>query len=265
MKNILEEIFEYKRVELERTKRNFSLEDLKKKIADSPRKPLDVISALKPRDEGKNIIAEIKYATPFKGNLIDANAVKIAKTYEDNGAVAISVLTEQHYFKGSLKYLSDIRKEVKIPLLRKDFIFDEYQIYEALAFGADFFLLIATELNESLLRDLVQLGDELNLKALVEVHDEADLKKALAVKAEIIGVNNRDLIDGETHLDISRNLLKADFGKDRIILSESGIRKHSEIEELSSLGAHAFLIGETLMLAKDIPAKLRELRGMGNG
>ncbi len=262
----LDEIFEYKKSEIVETKKSVPLEFLKQKIAENSRKPLDVLSALRRKEGVTNIIAEIKKATPFKGDLRPGiDPVEFAKIYEKNGAVAISVLTESNYFKGSLKYLSDIKENVNIPLLRKDFIFDKYQIYEALAFGADFFLLIATYLDQGLLRELIQFGEELGLPAIIEVHDEKDLKKTFAVNAKIIGINNRDLKTGSTDLKVSHDLLKNDFDDDQIIVSESGIKGHKEIQELTSLGSHSFLIGETLMLANDIPAKLCELRGIENG
>jgi indole-3-glycerol phosphate synthase len=257
----LDEIFAHKKIELPETKKALPLEVLLKKIEENPRKPLDVISALSRKPGGTNIIAEIKKKTPFKGVLREIDPVELAKTYELNGAAAISVLTESHFFNGSLNFLSEVRSQVNIPLLRKDFIFDEYQVYEAVAFGADFFLLIATYLDENDLDRLLKLGQKMGLPALVEVHDEDDLKKALAVNVEIIGVNNRNLKNGETDLNISRNLLKNNFADGQIIVSESGIKERSQIEELASLGTHAFLVGESLMKADDIPEKLRELCG----
>lgn len=258
----LDEIFEHKKKELPETKKLFPLELLLKKIKENPRKPLDVLSALKRKAGTTNIIAEIKKKTPFKGVLREIDPIELAKTYELNGASAISILTESHYFNGSLKFLSEVRSQVNIPLLRKDFIFDEYQVYEAVACGADFFLLIATYLDENELENLLKLGQKMGLPALVEVHDEDDLKKAFAVNAEIIGVNNRNLKNGQTDLNITRDLLKNKFGAGQIIVSESGIKERSQIEELESLGAHTFLVGESLMLADDIPEKLRELRGI---
>lgn len=257
----LDEIFEHKKKELLETKKVLPLELLLKKIEENPRKPLDVLSALKGNSGSTKIIAEIKRKTPFKGVLKEIDPIELAKTYELNGAAAISVLTESHYFNGSLKFLNEVRSQVRIPLLRKDFIFEEYQVYEAIAFGADFFLLIATYLDENDLNDLLKLGQKMGLPALVEVHDEDDLKKALAVNAEIIGVNNRNLKNGQTDLDISRRLLENKFDSGKIIVSESGIKERGQIEELASLGADTFLVGESLMLADNIPAKLRELLG----
>ena len=261
----LDEIFEYKKKELPETKKALPLELLLKKIEENPRKPLDVLSALRGKPGTTNIIAEIKRKTPFKGVLKEIDPIELAQIYELNGAAAISILTESHYFNGSLKFLSEVRSQVNIPLLRKDFIFDEYQVYEAVACGADFFLLIATYLSENDLNNLLKIGQKMGLPALVEVHDEDDLKKALTVNAQIIGVNNRNLKNGQTDLNISRNLLKNKYGGGQIIVSESGIKERDQIEELESLGAHTFLVGESLMLANDIPAKLRELRGIENG
>ncbi len=258
----LDEIFENKKREIIETKKSVPLATLKEKIAGNPRELLNVFSALKGKDGNTRIIAEIKKKTPFKGELRPGvDPLEFAKIYEKNGAAAISVLTESQYFNGSLRFLSDVRDQINIPLLRKDFIFDEYQIYEALAFGADFFLLIATYLDEGLLRELLQLGKELGLPALVEVHDEEDLKKALSVNAEIIGVNNRNLKNGTTDLGITRRLLKNNFDSGQIIVSESGINGRDQITELAELGAHCFLVGESLMRAENIPAKLKELLG----
>lgn len=261
MANILDKIFADKREELEETKSTRSLSELKNRI-ESRYEPKSVIPALREK-EGSRIIAEIKRRTPFKGDLVENfDAQVIAKKYAENGAAAISILTESRHFGGDLDYLDRISFDVPIPIIRKDFIFSEYQVYEARAFGADFFLLIATSLDKNQLCDLKALGKELGMPALVEAHNEADLEKAFYAESDLIGINNRDLTTGKTDLNITRRLLKMvkDYG-DPTLVCESGIRGREEIDEFERAGVHAFLIGETLMRAKSIPEKLRELLG----
>ncbi len=261
MANILDKIFADKREELEETKSKRSLSELKNRI-ESRHEPKPVIPALREK-EGSRIIAEIKRRTPFKGDLVEHfDAQAIAKNYADNGAAAISILTESRHFGGDLEYLDRISFDVSIPIIRKDFIFSEYQVYEARAFGADFFLLIATSLDKNQLCDLKDLGRELGMPALVEAHNEADLEKAFYAESDLIGINNRDLTTGKTDLNITRRLLKMveDYG-DPTLVCESGIRGREEIDEFERAGVHAFLIGETLMRANSIPEKLRELLG----
>jgi len=188
----------------------------------------------------------------------------IARAYADSGAAAISILTESQFFGGSLDYVEQASEKVDIPLLRKDFIFCEYQVFESRACGADFFLLIATSLDKNLLKDLLELGKEVGLTALVEAHHEKDMEKAFHAGAELLGINNRDLASGKTDLDISRRLLKETRGMENLIrVCESGIDSRSQIEEFEELGMHAFLIGESLMKAPNIAEKLQEFTGHG--
>ena len=176
--------------------------------------------------------------------------------------MALSILTESTHFGGSLEILEKARRHVDIPLLRKDFIFDDYQVYEAKAFGADFFLLIATRLDKNHLADLLLLGDELGLPALVETHNEKDMEKAVEAGASILGINNRDLTSGKTDLDISRRLVPMALQvPGSLIICESGIHSREEIEEFEKLGAHSFLVGESLMTAENIGEKLKEFIG----
>jgi indole-3-glycerol phosphate synthase len=222
------------------------------------RKPLDFAAAL--RGDGLKIIAEVKKASPSKSLLCpDFNPVKLAKIYAENGAAAVSVLTESNYFQGSLDYLEDIRNAVSIPLLRKDFIFDEYQIYEAAAYGADGVLLIAAILEKKKLVAFLSLCKALHLSALVEVHNEEELIKALSAGAEIIGINNRDLNTFKTDIDTTRQL-RTLIPEGHIIVSESGINNAADIVMMKDCQINAVLVGEALVTAKDIPAKLRELR-----
>ena len=265
MPNILDKIFADKKVELDSVKRKLALSDIKKRIQD---RSYDIRSLQKSvrKEKKSHIIAEIKARTPFKGQIRDnVNPVDIAQIYFKNGASALSILTESNHFGGSITSLEQARKCVEIPLLRKDFIFDEYQVYESRAFGADFFLLIATWLDKNHLSDLISLGQELELAILVETHNERDMEKAFNAGASILGINNRDLTSGKTNLDIAKRLIPMALQiPESLIICESGIHSRKEIEEFENLGAHSFLIGETLMTADNIGKKLRELVGAKN-
>jgi indole-3-glycerol phosphate synthase len=261
MGSILDKIFADKKTELEDTKRATPLAKLKD-IIGRREAAMDVPHTLRREPGGATrVIAEIKRKSPFKGELRkDFDALAIAKIYADSGAAALSVLTESKYFGGSLDVLFQVRAVVDIPLVRKDFIFADYQVYEARAFGADAFLLIATWLEKNQLADLMHLGREMGLTALVETHHEKDLEKAFAAGATLIGINNRDLSTGKTDLNISRRLLRmATMDPNNILVCESGINAREEIEEFEKLGADAFLVGESLVTAGDISAKLRGL------
>jgi indole-3-glycerol phosphate synthase len=264
MAHILDEIFAAKKVELETTRRKIPLTEVKNKIGDQ-RGVIPIMDALKVSGEGSRIIAEIKRRTPFKGDLVEQfDPLSIARTYADNGAVAISILTESRFFGGQLETVEQASKAVSIPLLRKDFVFDEYQVYESRACGADFFLLIATSLDKNQLKDLLELGMEIGLTALVETHDERDMEKAFHAGAELLGINNRDLTTGKTDLEISKRLFKETRGVENLLLvCESGIHNRAQIEEFERLGMHAFLIGESLMKAPNISEKLQEFTGHG--
>ena len=259
MSNILDKIFADKQKELAGTKRNLPLSQLKQRIRDQA--PVrDIFKAL---NEGKHskIIAEIKRRTPFKGELREHfNALEIAGDYVKHGAVTLSVLTESNYFGSHIGILTEVRPIAPIPLLRKDFISDEYQVYESRVHGADLFLLISTWLDQNQLTDLLLLGKELGLPALVETHNEWDMEKAFEAKANLIGINNRDLTNGKTDLNIARRLIPMALQEPgNTLVCESGISGREEIEEFEKLGAHAFLIGESLITSKNIPEKLREL------
>ncbi len=259
MANILDKIFIDKQKELQTTKRNRPLSELKQRIGNQA--PVrDVFTALN-KNKCSNIIAEIKRRTPFKGELRENfNALEIAEEYIKHGAVTLSILTETNYFGSHIGILEEVRRIAPIPLLRKDFISDDYQVYESRAHGADLFLLIATWLDKSQLTDLLLLGKELGLPALVETHNEWDMEKAFAAKASLIGINNRDLTNGKTDLNIARRLIPMALQEpDVTLVCESGIHGREEIEEFEMLGAQAFLIGESLMTSKDIPEKLKEL------
>ena len=262
MPDILDKIFSDKKEELDKVKRKLSLSDLKNRSANKNYEIRDIRKSLHLAVRS-SIIAEIKPRTPFKGVLLNnVDPLDIAKMYADNGAAALSILTESKYFGGSLSSLESAREHVSIPLLRKDFIFDEYQVFEARAFGADFFLLIATWLDRNHLADLLALGNELGLPALVETHNEKDMEKAFDAGASILGINNRDLTSGKTDLKIARRLIPMALQvPDNLLVCESGIHSRKEIEEFEELGAHSFLVGESLMTAKNIGDKLREFTG----
>ncbi len=207
-----------------------------------------------------NIIAEIKRASPSKGMINDKiDVAEVAQKYERGGACAISVLTEEDRFSGSLEDLQSARNAVKLPVLRKDFIFDEFQIYEAADSGADVVLLIAAMLDDAQLMQLHNLAENiLGLDALVEVHTLQELERVKKTNAKIIGVNNRDLHTFKVSLDVSRELIKH-APKDALIITESGISTKEEIFELRNLGFSGFLIGETLMRSGNVEKELKKL------
>jgi indole-3-glycerol phosphate synthase len=211
------------------------------------------------RRPGRHVIAEVKKASPSKGVIrADFDALTIARDYAANGASAISVLTEERYFQGRGEYLTAIRAAVPVPLLRKDFIFDSYQITEARALGADAVLLILAMLDDGLFLELQSAAGESGLDVLVEVHDEAELERALAAKAPLIGVNNRNLRTFETSLSVSERLA-ARVGSAAVLVGESGIDSAADIARLERCGVSRFLIGETLMRAPRPGEKLRQL------
>lgn len=211
--------------------------------------------------DGINIIAEFKRRSPSKGTIRDnANLPEIVQSYEAGGAVALSVLTEEDYFDGSLDDLRTAKSTVSLPVLRKDFVFDEYQIYESAAAGADAILLIVAALTDETLSRLRRLAeDELQLDALVEVHTSDELQRAKAAGASLIGVNNRDLRTFTVSLDTSLALAR-EAPKDAILISESGLNTAADLQLLRAAGYHGYLIGETLMRADDPSALLRDLR-----
>ena len=208
-----------------------------------------------------NIIAELKKASPSEGVLLENfQPLRIASLYEYAGACAISVLTEPHFFKGRPSYLKTVRQVTRLPLLRKDFIFDRFQLYETALLEADAFLLIASILSEEELKDLIALGKELRMDALVEVHSDSEIKKAAEAGAAIIGINNRDLKTLKVDPERAKQLIPH-IPKGTAIVVESGLSTHDELMMYKSLGAHAFLIGSTLIKSKDIAATLQGLLG----
>lgn len=214
------------------------------------------------QNDGINIIAEFKRRSPSKGMIREgANPIDVARAYEEGGAVAMSVLTEEDYFDGSLDDLRQVKATVDLPVLRKDFIVDEYQVYESAAAGADAILLIVAALDDESLSRLRRLAeDELQMDALVEVHTSEEMKRAAACGAKLIGVNNRDLRTFEVSLDTSLRLAQ-EAPADALLVSESGLNNASDLQRLYEAGFRGFLIGETLMRADDPAAALRGFRG----
>lgn len=211
--------------------------------------------------EGINIIAEFKRRSPSKGVIrADANVIEIARGYEAGGAAAMSVLTEEDYFGGSLDDLRAVKSAVQLPVLRKDFVFDEYQVYESAAAGADAVLLIVAALDDETLSRLRQLAeDDLGMDALVEVHTSEEMKRAVASGATLIGVNNRDLRTFEVSLDTSLALAR-EAPPGALLVSESGLKNTDDLERLFEAGYRGFLIGELFMSARDPEQALRKLR-----
>ncbi len=256
---ILEKIVADNQLELEARKRSFPLAELQRMASEQPA-PLDFAAALS--GERVQLIAEVKKASPSKGIIRpDFNQVEIAQTYAGNGAAAISVLTEAKYFQGSLDHLRDIREALgdkRLPLLRKDFICDPYQVYESRAYGADSLLLIVAILTPEKLGELFGLSHELGMACLVEVHNEAELEIALNSGARVIGINNRDLSTFDVDLTTTKRLRPL-IPQDRIVVSESGINNRADVENLKKWGVDAVLVGEALMSATNIAAKMKEL------
>jgi indole-3-glycerol phosphate synthase len=253
---ILDEICAHKREEVDAQKAARPLAELQEILKEN--KPVrDFRLAL--RKPGLSLIAEVKCASPSKGVFLkDFDPVTLADLYERTGARAISVLTDERYFKGSLAHLKSVRTHVSLPCLRKEFIIDEYQIYESRAAGADAILLIVRILSDEQLRDYLQLAASLDLASLVEVHTAEEVDRALACGAGIIGINNRDLSTFETNLDVTMDLKRRVPGG-HVLVSESGISTAEDARRLEQGGIDAILVGEALVGSNDVAAKAREL------
>ncbi|MDD5421892.1 MAG: indole-3-glycerol phosphate synthase TrpC [Candidatus Omnitrophota bacterium] len=254
---ILSRIIEEKRKVVEEAKRIKPLAELVKET-----KGICVKSTFKKnisRPHHINLIAEIKKASPSKGILRgDFNPSRIAVTYQANGAAAISVLTDERFFAGSLGHIHKVKENISLPVLRKDFIIDEYQIYESVAAGADAILLIADILETNEMAGFYNLAQTLGLDILVEAHNEEDIEKALSTGANIIGINNRDLHSFKVDLGVTQKLIRL-IPQNKVRVSESGIKTYEDVMFLKSLGVNAVLIGEAFMEAEDIAGKMREI------
>lgn len=256
---ILDDIVKKRLVQLEREKAAADFETVKKAALKLDRKCADFKAALGNSDK-LSVISEVKKASPSKG-LIQPNfdPVKIAKEYELCGADAVSCLTEEHYFQGSSEYFKAIRTEISLPMIRKDFIIDEYQIYEARLLGADAILLIAAVLDDDKLKRFADTAHSLGMDILAETHDETELERVLSLDFDIIGINNRNLKTFEVTLETTARLAGM-IPKGKVIVSESGIRDNTDMKTVRSYGADAVLIGETLMRSGNIGATLSALR-----
>lgn len=258
MNMFLDKIISTKKEEVSHMRRIKPLAELQEVIRDLPQ-PGNFAAAL--MGQRTAIIAEIKRRSPSKGILRDFfDHIQIASVYQESGAAAISVLTDEKYFGGNKTFLRDIKKISHLPLLRKDFIIDSYQIYEARAMESDALLLIAAILKEEELKEFIGLTEWLGLSPLVEVHSRTELDKALSAGAVMIGINNRDLKTFNTDLGVSLNLAPH-VPPEKMLISESGIHTREDVELLQNAGIHAFLIGETLMRADDVGGKMKELLG----
>jgi len=253
---VLDRILEARRTEVEHRKKVLPLTALKYGVKAAT--PLRDFSAALAKP-GLNVIAELKPASPSRGVIRDPfDPAGLAQTLESAGAAALSVLTESEFFRGSLKNLRDARKASALPALRKDFIFDPWQVWEARANDSDSFLLIVAALNDNQLSELLALGRELGMEPLIEVHTREELERVVSVDAKIIGVNNRDLKTLEVHVQTSFDLIEH-IPESCIAVSESGLRSHHDLQKLRAAGFDAFLIGEQLMLAADPGAALAQI------
>jgi indole-3-glycerol phosphate synthase len=276
----LTKILDHKRAEVERQALKVPLAQLQANIAAAP--PTRAFDAALRRPGRVSLIAEVKKASPSKGVLVENfDPLALARTYAEHGAAAISVLTDVRFFQGSLKYLQGIRElgdrdwvsgvgeaaltpdtQHPIPILRKDFILDPYQVYEARAYGADALLLIVAALDDARLAELLALTQSLGMQALVEVHDEAELDRALALGATIVGVNNRNLHTFVTSLETTRRLAARLPATDRpLLISESGIASAADVALVREWGVDAVLVGEALVTAPDVAGHVRALAG----
>jgi len=255
--DILREIVSYKKKRVAEKKEKIPLAKLKDRIDTLP-PARDFKGAISL--PGKiSLICEIKRASPSSGLILrDFHPKKIAQIYDKNGAAAISVLTEDKYFQGDVLHLFSVKQSVNIPILRKDFIIDEYQLYESRAFGADALLLIASILDGARISQFVKITKNLGMEALVEVHSGEDLEKVLSTPAEIIGINNRNLKDFTVDLNVTKELRKK-IPREKIVVSESGIKTREDVLLLKNTGINAILIGQVLLESEDIGRKLEEL------
>lgn len=252
----LDEIVAHKKAELARRQGELPLSALEEMALAQP-PPRDFVAALK--RNGVALIAEIKRASPSKGLLCPHfDPMALARCYEMNGAAAISVLTESRYFQGSIEHLAEVKREASLPVLRKDFIFDLYQVAEARAYGADAILLVVAILPDSKLAELLEAAHGLGMACLVEVHGEEELARAVATGATIIGINNRDLRTFRVDLATTQRLRQR-VPPGRLVVSESGVHGPEDVRELRRWGVDAMLVGEALVTAKDVGAKVREL------
>jgi indole-3-glycerol phosphate synthase len=258
----LNAIFDHKREEVARARATCSLEDVRAQARDADA-PRGFLRALRQRTHPLGLIAEVKKASPSRGVIRpDFDPAAIARAYETAGADALSVLTDERFFQGSPQNLQIAKGVTRLPCLRKDFLYDPYQVYEARAWGADAVLLIVAGLDSSALSELHALAKDLGMDVLIEVHTEAEAEVALELGAELVGVNNRNLSDFSTSLSTSERIIPLlREGSDRLVVSESALETYSDLERVRAAGAEAVLIGTTFCAAPDVGSKVREVMG----
>lgn len=258
--SILDEIVTSKQREVAAARQRMPLEEMEDQAVTAP--PVRNFRAALAGPGPIQLIAEVKKASP-SANVIraDFDPVGIARTYQAHGAACLSVLTDAPYFQGHLSYLARVRASVAIPLLRKDFLIDEYQVVEARLAGADAILLIAEILDDATMASLLQRARSLEMAALVEFHDEANLPRVLAAGADLVGINNRDLRRFVTDLELTLRL-RDRIPSDVVLVSESGIRTRADVERLEAAGVSAILVGEALMRANDVGLAVEQLLGL---
>ena len=260
---VLDRILQRKVEELAEARAQTSDREMMRRAERSGHATRDMMAAL--QSDRVSLIAEVKRASPSKGELTrDFAPVMTAATYACNGAAAISILTDQDFFRGNLEYLTAARQAVAVPVLRKDFVIDPYQIYEGRAAGADAILLIVAALSDPQLADLYALTNELGMRALVEAHNEEEMTRALRLGARLIGINNRDLKTFNVDLGTTARLASM-VDDDVVLVAESGIFSAADAREMGRLGARAILVGEALMKAPDPVPLIRELSRQPRG
>src|SRR2546426_3681957 len=256
----LDRIVAQTRIDLEQHKQEHPLEEMQRLAASQPA-PRDLLTALCPQGSKAQVrlIAEVKRASPSKGLLAPhLDPLVLARTYEAHGAAAISVLTEPHFFLGSPAYLTAIKRAVSVPVLRKDFIVDEYQVYEARAWGADAILLICAILDDVQLRHLLAVAHQQQMRCLVEVHNVDEMQRAVAAGARIIGVNSRDLVTFQMHPYLIRDLRQL-IPADRVVVAESGIHNAADARRLARYDVQAMLVGESLVKSDNVAGQMQKL------
>lgn len=264
MEGILTAIVENKKKELAEERGRLPLKEIKARLHDAEPPRNFLASMIPSEDKPIRLIAEIKKRSPLKGLLIEELKVDdLSRRYEEAGASAISVLTERKFFYGEPEHIGTAKKVSRLPILRKDFLCEEYQVYESRYIGADAILLIVSILDQSALADFISLSSGLGMSSLVEIHDERELERALKAEAGIIGINNRDLTTFEIDINTTLRIIR-EVPKGKIVVSESGIYNRNDVQRLRDAGVHAILVGESIVTAKDVREKIRELLEIKN-
>jgi len=255
---VLQEIVAHKREELASRRARVPFDDVRRRAADAPPARPFLAAVTRPP---LRLIAEVKGASPSAGTIrSEFDPAAVARLYAEGGAAAISVLTDARFFRGADQHLVAVRRAVAVPVLRKDFVLDAYQVHEARALGADAVLLIVAIVEDGLLCDLAGLAGDLGMAALVEAHTEVELARALAARPSLVGINNRNLDTLQTTLEVTRRL-RPQVPPDIVVVGESGVEERAHVEEMDRLGVDAILVGTTLMRSADPAARVRELLG----